>query len=88
MAKSKQMNINARVSHEILKGSYSNAFKVTVTDDEVLIDFAFLFDNDGEKIAEIVSRLILRPEFAKKFGTNLIDVIEQHKKNKKTDASK
>jgi hypothetical protein len=77
--------INANVSREVLRGIYSNAFKIVATDNEVYIDFAFIFDEDGAKQAEVGSRIILRPEFARSFGVAVVDAIDKHqKKNEKT----
>jgi hypothetical protein len=70
--------LTAKISDDFLKGSYSNAFKIGVTDTEVVIDFAFLTEESDGKSIKVVSRMILHPQFAEKFSETLIALIKQH----------
>lgn len=75
----KEQNIRSISSNEILKGNYSNAFRVSNSDTETIIDFAFASDNDGEKVANVVSRIIMRPEFAKSLGEKIVAIYAKNK---------
>ncbi|MBU0978635.1 MAG: DUF3467 domain-containing protein [Patescibacteria group bacterium] len=85
LKKPQKKTIHTQVSGNVLKGSYSNAFKMNVTDNEAYIDFAFIFEEDGNQQAEVFSRIILRPEFARNLGQVIVETIDKHqKKNEKS----
>lgn len=69
---------------EILKGSYSNAIKVAVTDSEVILDFALLYSKDEkDQIGTLQNRIIVTPDFASKIAQNIKDTLETYSREKK-----
>lgn len=82
--KPKEVKINAPI--DIIRGHYSNAVKVTISNSETILDFAFISDQgNGEKHGELVSRVIVTQDFAKKIADSVNKTLETHTKKQKKD---
>lgn len=80
----KREKIEARITPDVQKGGYANAIRITATDSEVVLDFAFIHSQDEEhKSAEVVSRLIVNPNFAQKISEYINKTLEEHNSKKK-----
>lgn len=65
---------------EVLKGHYSNAIKVAITDSEMTLDFAFVYALDEKtKKGEHQSRIIVNKDFAQKIADSISKTISIHK---------
>lgn len=83
------LEVSISASQEILKGQYSNAAKVVVTDSEIIIDFAFIVAETGEKKQGILtSRIIIPPNLAKKLAQSITDTLENHERKRKNNEKK
>lgn len=79
----KREKIEARITPEVQKGDYANAIRITATDSEVVLDFAFIQSQDDKrKSAEVVSRLIVNPNFAQKISEYINKTLEEYNKKK------
>jgi len=79
----KREKIEAKITPEMQKGGYANAIRISATDSEVVLDFAFIQSPEKEtKSAEIVSKLIVNPSFAKKIADYINETLEKHNKEK------
>lgn len=73
--------ITINTSPEVLKGKYSNAIKVAVTDAEVILDFALITpQSDNKKEGELVSRVIVNHNFAQKIANSISQTLSTHLK--------
>lgn len=78
----KEVKIDA--SLESSKGNYTNAVKVSITDSEAIIDFAFLYPNEEEvKKGIMVSRVIMNHDLATKLADSIKQTLTQHGKKQK-----
>ena len=80
MTESKDVNVSA--TPEDLKGRYSNAIKVVVSDSETVIDFALLINEEANNSAQLVNRIVVTNEFAGKIAQSINDTLQKHSKNK------
>lgn len=75
-------SISVNTTPEAMKGSYSNAVKVSVTNFEVIIDFAFVFplEDEQEKQGILTNRVIMTHDLASKLAQSINTTIDGHKK--------
>lgn len=76
--------LSIQAKPELLKGMYANALKVNVSNTEVVLDFAFVYEKGAEENrGEMVARVILPALFAKKAINSVLGVIDAHEKSLK-----
>ncbi len=80
ITESKEVNVSA--TPEDLKGRYSNAVKVVVSDSETVIDFALLINEEANNSAQLVNRIVVTNEFASKIAQSINDTLQKHSKKK------
>ena len=77
--------ITLEIPKELRSGKYANMVSVTIGQNEVVIDFAFMLPSN-EPTAEVVQRVILSPHVAKSFlsafQNAVLDYENQVSKNK------
>lgn len=59
-----------------LKPTYANSVKINVTDEEVMLQFAFLRPDQG--IGTLVGDMVLSPKHAMRFQKALDDTLKKH----------
>jgi hypothetical protein len=72
-------NIKIEIPLALRGGIYSNTVSVTVTNNEVTINFIYVNPTDDPQ-GTLVSRVVISPEFADNLSTILKSTLEQHKK--------
>ena len=75
----KQQQLQVEVKPEVSKGTYSNLALIAHSPSEVVLDFASMLP--GMQKAEVVSRVIMSPEHAKRLLLALNDNIQKYEKN-------
>jgi len=86
MNNQKKPEVIVQANIENLKGSYTNAVKVVVTNGESFIDFAFMYpDEDNIKRGILNSRIIMSHDLARKLSNSISDALSKYeaKKQKK-----
>lgn len=80
--KNKELSIDSTI--ELAKGNYTNAVKVSTTDAETIVDFAFIFpdEKEGNK-GVMIRRLIMNHGLAAKLADSLTKTLNEHLKKKK-----
>lgn len=73
-----EKKLNIEMSKEVSKGHYSNLAIISHSATEFILDFAQLFP--GIPKAEIVSRVIMNPEHAKRLLFALQDNLQKYEK--------
>ncbi len=83
----KKVEVSIDTSPDILKGHYSNAVKVSVTDLEVIMDFAFLFPNENNtgRRGIMTDRLVVSHNLATKLASSITKTLITHVGKKKND---
>ena len=79
MANDSKQQLQVEVKPEVSKGAYSNLALIAHSPSEVVIDFAAMLP--GMQKAEVVSRVIMAPEHAKRLLLALNDNIQKYEKN-------
>ncbi len=69
-------NLQIEVKPEVVRGNYSNLAVITHSTSEFIMDFASLLP--GMKQPEVVSRIIMTPEHAKRLFLALSDNIQKY----------
>ena len=59
-----------------LKPTYANSVKINVTDEEVMLQFAYLRPEQGKGL--LVSEIVLSPKHAIRFQRALDDTLKKH----------
>jgi len=59
-----------------LKPTYANSVKINVTDEEVMLQFAFLRPEQGKGV--LVSEMVLSPKHAIRFQRALDETLKKH----------
>lgn len=77
-AKPKSIEIN--IPQEVQRGIYANATKVTVSDSEVILDFAFV--DVAQKRGTVMSRVIITPQHAISIVDKIKQTLETHQDKK------
>ena len=71
-----EQKIDINLSEEVAKGTYSNLTIITHSDNEFILDFVAMMP--GMPKAQVVSRLLLAPEHAKRLLAALQDNIVKY----------
>ncbi len=70
-------NLHVKSNPVTMQGTYANAVKVSSTEGELILDFAFIFPNDESELEGIMtSRIILNHNLAKLLSDKLIDTLK------------
>lgn len=80
--KKPKTELEINTSTDVLKGSYSNAVKVVVTDSEVILDFAFVFPNTDDltkKSGLMIHRIVMRHDLADKLAESITETMVNHR---------
>jgi len=72
----KKITINVR--QDLMKGVYANAVRLSVNDNEVLLDLAFIAKDKNEPYGELVSRVIISPKFARRLADSISNTLDLH----------
>lgn len=72
------INVNAST---VIGSHYSQLVKVTVTDVDITIDFAFVHPQD--KVGQVVSRVTLPRKVGEELATIIANTVKQHEANKR-----
>jgi len=76
--------VKIETNRESSKGNYTNAVKVSISDSEAIIDFAFLYPGeDTVKNGVMVSRLIMNHDLANKLANSITETLTKHVKKSK-----
>lgn len=60
------------------KATFSNATQVTVSDDSVVIQFAYVRPNTADRMGQLISEIALSPKHAIEFSRALDATLKQH----------
>ena len=72
MSNNQQLSIKS--NSDLLKGRFANAVSVSTNDNEVVIDFAFLFStSEKHPSGEMVARIIATPKFAAQLAKTITE---------------
>lgn len=77
--KNEQQTVGINIDNEVAKGNYSNLAVISHSSTEFVLDFASMLP--GRPQPQVVSRIILHPEHAKKLLAALNDNIAKYEKN-------
>lgn len=73
-------NLQIEVKPDVIRGNYSNLAIITHSAAEFILDFASMLP--GMKQPDVVSRIIMTPEHAKRLFLALKDNIEKYESNR------
>lgn len=74
--------IKITTSLEMLRGVYANTIKVSVNDNETIIDFAFVNSDETGTQGQLVSRVIIPQGFTKTLADSISKTLEAHLQKK------
>lgn len=80
--KAQPQDIKIHASQDVSKGVYANSIRVSVNDNEAILDLAFIEKEGNRMRGELVSKVVTTPAFAKRLAESILKTLEIHlKKN-------
>lgn len=78
-----EQTIQVKVSENVQQGVYSNAASVTVTNNEIIIDFGYVLPNIQPTTINVVSRINMTHQSAENFISTFQNAILDHRNKQK-----